>query len=81
MNSIVREMNPSGEIELTDAQLGAIYGACDDCQFQPVCQEKPICREQKEHSTTIIKKKVVFFFEEDFFFKKDSDESSFSNGW
>ena len=27
MNTIVREMNPAEEIELTDAELGAIFGA------------------------------------------------------
>jgi hypothetical protein len=80
MNTIVREMNPAGEIELTDAQLAAVYGACDN-DVQPVCEEKPICHEHKKHSTTIIHKKVVFFFEEDFFVKKDDDESSFSNSW
>jgi hypothetical protein len=29
MNTNVREMNPAEEIELTDAQLMAVYGACD----------------------------------------------------
>lgn len=85
MNTIVREMNPAGEIELTDAQLTAVYGACDDEEWQlrcePECEEvRPRCHREKHHhsSTTIIKK--VVFFKEDFFFKKD-DDSCFCNTW
>jgi len=39
MNTIVREMNPTEEVELTDSQLSAVYGAYDDeSQSQAVCQ-------------------------------------------
>ncbi len=90
MNTIVREVNPTKEIELTDTQLSAVYGACDDqwqsqavCQAQLVCQPqlvrraRPICEEQEEHSSTIIHKKVIVVFEEDFSLEKDSSSARY----
>src|SRR5436853_4965129 len=93
MNTIVREMNPAEEIELTDTQLSAVYGAWDEqcqsqsqyqcqsqSQAQPVCQARPICQEQeKSSSSVLVQKKVVIFVEEDFSLEKNEAEQSYSS--
>ncbi len=94
MNTIVREMNPTEEIELTDTQLEAVYGGCDkEWQSQVVCQPyvgyrpqlawgaKPACPEQEKSSSVLVHKKVVFSFEEDFSIKKDEEEKGYSNSY
>ncbi len=85
MNTIVREMNPAEEIELTDAQLSAVYGAWgEECQPQyqarpvyQVCEVKPICQEQAKSSSLLVQKKVVVVYEEDFLIKKDEEAKSY----
>ena len=61
MNTIVREMSPAGEIELTDAQLGAVYGACEKafkvrqrCHFLGLAYNRLLCLDgQGKHQTRL----------------------------
>jgi|GraSoiStandDraft_60_1057301.scaffolds.fasta_scaffold381645_1 hypothetical protein len=67
MSNIVRtwenEANPAGEIELTDAQLAAVYGAWDnDCQTEA---------EHKEEFHKECEKKVKVHFKFEFDFEKE----------
>jgi len=68
MNSIVREMNPIGEIELTDAQLTAVHGAWDD---QDDCGENKIIKKHEEFHEKL---KVHFEFDFSKEIEKEKDE-------
>jgi hypothetical protein len=66
MSNIVRtwedEALPAGEIELTDAQLAAVYGAWgDDCHSE--------CEDKEFHKK--FEKKVKIHFEFEFEFEKE----------
>ncbi len=71
MSNIVRtwedEALPAGEIELTDAQLAAVYGAwsddCDNCHDHDVCHEKHFKFKKSVH--------IHFEFDFDLEIKKD----------
>jgi hypothetical protein len=76
MSNIVRtwknEANPAGEIELTDTELAAVYGALDDDGF--------LFHQDKHSSNTTIKKKVIFFAE-DLLIKKNNEDNDFSGSF
>ncbi len=66
MNTIVHtwedEAIPAGEIELTDAQLAAVYGAWGE---EEECEPKfkPECEEEEPHKKFEKEVKVCFEFE------------------
>ncbi len=75
MNTIVHEMNPAGEIELTDAQLGAVSGACDNNWHPVVCEDEEEefrWHHKQQHCFTVVKK--VVFFEQDCFVKREDED-------
>jgi len=84
MSNIVRtwedEAIPAGEIELTDAQLAAVYGAWgEECEPKP----KPKCEEEESHKKfeKEVKIHVEFEFEFEAEFKKEKKKFKKDCNW
>jgi hypothetical protein len=77
MSNIVQtwkhEASPAGEIELTDAQLEAVYGSCDDEDRWPSWNRNPDREHEHEHVEFSKRVKFAFCFEEEI--KKEEDRN------
>lgn len=86
MNNIVRTWEgKAGEIELTDAQLGAVYGACDEEEeHRPECEEEKRFREcRKEEEEKCCQSVVIIFksLSRQKCFEEERQECNFKRGW
>jgi hypothetical protein len=74
MESIIytweQKVIPTEEIELTDAQLAAVFGACGDCHSNG---------DHNEFHKILFEKKVKIHFE--FEFQEDFEEEEFKQVW
>ncbi len=76
MNTIVREVNPTKEIELTDTQLSVVYGAWGE-ECEP--KFKPECEEEESHKK--VEKEVKIHVEFEFEFEAEFEEKKQKKAW